>query len=177
MEINVGPLSKQQAEEVMSICFMCKKILKNPNIRLRNKYTGDIIFLSAYIVFTILAILFGIYIDSMIIMLLSGMLLGLVLMIVTSIRASVAQKKAVMASTHNVKYTLGPDGFESDSEIKRLFIKWDRMKFIRIEKYFFYFIPKELTGVVLGLPIEYKDQVLAFLKENNLNFDVYDMTK
>jgi len=176
MEIDVGPLTKSQAEEAMSVCFMWKKIVKNPRLKLKNRYTGDIIFVIIYCLIVTTMIIYGILVDSMIMILLCGFALGLLCLVFGSIRSSYKSRDNLMGPTHNVKYILDNEGFESNSEIKRLIIKWDKMKFIRIEKNGIYIIPKEASGVVLGFPLEYKDQILAYVKEIGLDFEVYDMT-
>ena len=51
---------------------------------------------------------------------------------------------------------------------------WDIIKALRIENYGIYFIPKDFSGILLGLDIEHKDEILEYVKTLNIDLEIVE---
>ena len=74
----------------------------------------------------------------------------------------------------NVTYTFEEEGFKyEDNESDALDIKWEDCNCLLIMEHGMYIIPNsDKDGALIGIPIEYKDQVTGFLKEKDIELEI-----
>ena len=165
---------KEYAKEGLSISTQLVRLIRNPQKKISNVYTGNYIML----VMLIAGFLFEIWFTNRCYDFINICLLGIVfllvlLYLVRSIRFAKYVKMAVEHADENV-LELDTEGATRKSTKQILKVYWNSIQCIRVCRYSFVFVAKDETTYSIQAPIENLDNVLNFLRENNISIPVYN---
>jgi len=168
--------SREFYTEVVNITTQYRPLLAKPDRRLRNNVgsmrTSFILSIVAFLLFAFLGVTYGFD------MLNSVMMSLMVITGAISIFSYVRLKKLVdqfLEDDRRSVVTLDEDGVEinkGDSQVVRL--AWKTVAFVRAFKESVAFVSNDLTGLVLAVDKKYKDDILGYIRENNVDVTVID---
>ncbi len=104
---------------------------------------------------------------------LAGAFLGTLIVGAFYVKILISLNKSVKKE-RKVTYTFGEEGFKyNDHESDELDIKYEDCNCLLIMDHGMYIIPNsDKGGALIGIPIEHKDQVTGFLRENDIELEI-----
>lgn len=163
-------MSKTAQDEMTSIIHNARKLIKKPDMKLKNirgmiiKFT---IWTAVFLVFFIgCLILFGPHILLYIGL---GMEFCLILTLVIFCISVGSTKKALAESTGTCTLTLSGEGLKYDDHENRKFeLGWGAFSAVRVFEESVVFLPKQITGLLIRISSEHAQAVEEFMKQNQI---------
>ena len=171
MKIKITEKGKYEFyKEVVNITQQYRSLIKKPeqkikdNIKSLEKLTYADIAIVAFLVIDI--IMFGFDSSSIITLIFS------ILIIITGYFYTSNLKKQVnkmYESAGNREVVIDKKGIKYvNPDVQTISIAWDNIAFIKLGEYTIAFIPKDNTGILICLQIDYKDQILEEIKDKGI---------
>ena len=162
--------SKEFYKEFVNILTQYRQLLYKPQDKLRNNYSKNIFLTVAMVALFGLSLYGGIN-DSFNVMKILVMVLSTVAVVFT-IMYLLRMNKAVneyMNDDRPSVVTLDDNGVEIEkSGSQAIRLAWDNVAFVRVFNESTCFFSKDLNGIVLAVNNKYKNELLDYIKDNNI---------
>lgn len=173
MVIESDSITKEYAKEYLCIAAMIKKLIKDPARNIWNRFVLWPIYLGIAIIWSVFCLILLIQTKSVML----GVCLGaLIIAVFFTLRFYLSYLKAlkrILTKERHITYTFSPESIEyDDHDMRKITAKWDSFQCVRVLKHGVFFLPGDLSGMLLGLPIENLDSIKQFMKENNIKIKV-----
>lgn len=173
MVIESDSITKEYAKEYLCIAAMIKKLIKDPARSITNRFVFWPIYLAVATIWGVLCMILLIQTKSVIL----GVCLGaLIIAVLFTIRIYLSYFKAlkmILAKDRHITYTFSPEAIEyDDHDMRKITAKWDSFQCVRVLKNGVFFFPNDISGMLVGLPIENLDSIKQFMKENQIKIKV-----
>ena len=173
MVIESDSITKEYAKEYLNIAAMIKKLIKDPAKSIWNRFVLWPVYLAVAIIWGVLCLILLIQTKSVIL----GVCLGaLVIAVFFTFRFYLSYLKAlkmILAKERHITYTFSPEAIEyDDHDMRKITAKWDSFQCVRVLKHGIFFLPEDISGMLVGLPIENLDSIKQFMKENQIKIKV-----
>ena len=165
-----GKPNEPQAREATNILLQGAKLLKKPDRKLQDFFKACKTFAILLIVGLVLNILLFVLGDVDLDMIMCAAVWVCAAICMILFRGSVYRiYRDLLKREGKVVITFDPEKIDYDAGDQRYTIFWNKISFFREFQEEVAILPTEMTGVLILINMEYKDQIKAFLKENNLN--------
>lgn len=176
IEINEKP-NKNFYDEFLSVSIKYRKILKNPNIKIK-KITRELIKLIIMALLTLIFLIVSyVYFKDTLFMFLTGIIF--LLLIYTVMYYIAINKRIKLFENDKSKSVINIDldGIELIKENSQdVKLNWEQIKFILINKETICLIPKNPSFIMIALNTEYKDEFLEGVYKYNKENLIVDNT-
>lgn len=175
MTIESNEMSKEYAGEYTSIYLNSRRLIKKPSCVVTFNPIRSTMLI---IIVSILAIIVG----SLYFIEKGGILLGVLIAVlfvevIFELRIIFGWKKCfnnVYRPNYHRSATIDENGLSFKDKNREMRCSWDVIKALRIENYGIYFIPKDFSGILLGLDIEHKDEIIEYVKTLNIDLEIVE---
>ena len=158
---------KAYIDEFANISMQTRKIFKNPQGELENVQLRNIIMTVVMAVAAVWSFWFYSTINNGIILVLSGMLLGLLVPYIKTIVSVSKYKKNI--DLNDGYYEVTGEGVSHTTERASLKIFWPAIRAVRVYKHSLVLILVDAKTAFLVMPAERKDDLLGFMNEHGID--------
>ncbi|MBO7452467.1 MAG: hypothetical protein J6U54_19225 [Clostridiales bacterium] len=173
MVIESHEINKNYAKEFINVVSMGMILMKDPHKSLRDNFAivPGIIFGSVF--GAIIAVILKLKIDHYILdCFIAGMAIIFILAVFYYLRIWSSLNKDIKKE-RNVTYTFDETGIEyDDHKSDKIITKWESYGSVIFFEHGIYFIPNGNEGALIGITIDHKDEILSFLKENEIDIEI-----
>ena len=174
MEFIRSENQKEYAREGVSVSTQISALIRNPQKKISNVYARNYILLAVLIAVFLFEIWFANrYYDFLNTCLTGALFITIILYLVKIVSFAKYVKMAVEHAGENV-LELDTEGATRKSTKQILKVNWSNIQCIRVCRYSFVFVAKDALTYSIQAPIENLDNVLNFLRENNISVPVYN---
>ena len=176
IEITEKP-NEAQVKEAYEISIQRNRIYASPNMKLKNQDKQAILNILYGVALLVITGLLGVYMgfDTMttIAFTLSGVVLIFAILWLVLYKKSFSKFREAYLAMEKSSLTYDEDGVEVGMNgTSTVRIPWKKVKFIRTFDEFFV-VFEDTTINALLIPVKYKDQIVNYMKEQELNITMY----
>lgn len=170
-------LTKEEAREWTCILFNAASLIKKPTKKPSNVFSFCVK-ASIFIAFAILFFGFFLLAGDRDVYTLTGAIISCVCVlffIVFAVRVNQVYQTFLKRGKEHVIMTLDEKGIDYEVvDNKRFQTAWSNVSFIRVFQQAVYIFPKDVTGVIFGLNKERLEDLKTFLKERQINLQIFE---
>ena len=157
--------TREDYDEMLSVMNRYQKIVKNPQTKVGGYTRGLFLYLLYIVLMIALTMYFYLQERSLFFAVAAGMLV-LMLGFATVLLIRVNKRISGYTNDKGKKiFEMDADGISYSDDGKTYLVRWENVAAAVINRKTVCFIPKEQTGVVIALMVEYADQVIEGLRE------------
>ena len=179
MVIKSTSIDKEFAKESLNVSLVILKLMKKPERRIINRFIIWPLWIAFAICYTVFAAIFVIRVRDITVGICLGMVLGVILFTLKFYIANLKAYKSMTTSDIDVELSIDEKEVVHNDLInkRKLSGEWDSFICMRVLKHGMYLIPKSQKGVLIAINIKYYDEVMKFIKENNIDIKVIENGK
>jgi len=164
-------------KEFLSVLFSINKIKKNYNYKLEevNKFCFRSIIIQ--VILSIIMTLLIDYISYSFYGICITLLIFIILLNVFVLFDYNKKVKEFLKNADSSTIVIDESGVELIEKLKTCKINYEMIELVLINKYSICVIPRDMTGIMIGVPIEYKDRFLESIRSYNESILIIDNYK
>ena len=168
--------TKEAYEEIVSAVMQYRQLIRKPERKLKN-YVKQMYFSIVLCVVLLLMLVFLIVSSGLNAAIIVGIvLLGIALIFSCILLANIKKMvNTVMNDTRTSILILDENGVEvSKEDGQTIRMPWENAAFARCFKHSICFFDRNMTGFVISAGIQYKDQLLGYIRDNHIGIRVIE---
>lgn len=174
MIVEVGKCDRKYAMDTANVILCDLKLEADPYFKVRNQRLRWKIYLGICLAFFGLSLALTLYYRNVVLGICVAVFVFCAMRAYAYLYTTGRLMKRIMSDDHHNTYTFSEEGVDCDTnDLQKVSFHWEYFRYIKAYDSGLYFIPKKKANSILAIPIQYEEELRAFLTERGIGLDIY----